>query len=635
MIRKLWLRFLFLYLVVVVLTICVASIYANYRLRSYFVDRLEADLFRTAGTLAILLDVPEKEGSYDQLCRELKERSGYRVTLIDDRGVVLGDSDRESSSMENHLYRPEVQEALESEMGSAIRYSHTLSYPMLYGATLVRSGTSPYFLRLALPLEGVFKQLAAIRRNIIQGSLVAFFAAAPLLIFLSRRMSRRIERVTTFVQAARKGDFSRRLYIGSHDELGILEKELDEVAGELNDQMAGLTYERRRLKTIFEAIQDGIVLLDAQDRILHINPYACEIIGRKEGAAAGTRLMEVLRSDELYGLVRRAREEDKPPAAIEIVFVWNPERTFLARARNLRDAAPGASGACLILLRDVSERKRLERIRADFLSRVSHELRTPLTLIKGLAETLQDEGLEDVEQATRYLSIMEENTDRMVRLVGDLVRLSSIELGRHPIQVEAVPLREWLRKTVQSFEVRAKEKGIVLVADIPEGLPPVMADPDRLTEILFNLLDNALKFTVEGEIRISAEQHNVHEGVEEAPVRGDPGCGDDDRPQFLYVPSGANATGCAVVKVEDTGVGIPAEDLPRVTERFFQGEKKTQGRELGSGLGLAIVKHLVKLMGGQLTIQSEVDRGTTVKVILPVAYEEEGAPEGQSGGLSS
>ena len=628
MIRRLWLRFLLFYLAVVILAICVASLYAQYRLRAYFVDRLEEDLFRTARTLAILLDVRGTERTFDALCRQLKDRSGYRVTLIDDRGIVLGDSDRDSSSMENHLYRPEVREALENGSGSAIRYSHTMSYPMFYGAIRIPSGPSTHFLRLSLPLEGVFAKLAAIRSNIVQGSLLAFFAVLPVLFFISRRMSQRIERVTTFVQAVRQGDFGRRLYIGSSDELGVLEKEVDGVAEALNDQLAELTSQRRRMGTILEAIQDGIIMVDAQDRILFINAYAREIIGREEAPEVGTRLMEVMRSDELYTLVRRVREEERPTTPMEIVFVRNPDRTFLARGWKLLDAAPAASGACLILLRDISERKRLETIRADFLSRVSHELRTPLTLIKGFAETLQEEGFQDSEEANRYLSVIGENTDRLARLVGDLVRLSSIELGRHPIRLEAVHLQDQFRQAVQSFEVRSREKGVVLVSEIPEDIPPVLADQDRVTEILFNLLDNALKFTAQGEIRVRAEYRPGLEKAEEATGGGDSVSRADDRPQFLYVPSGVNSAGWVAVMVEDTGVGIPAEELPRVTERFFQGGRKTQGPERGSGLGLAIVKHLVKLMGGQLSIQSQESRGTRVKVMLPVAPEEGEALEG-------
>jgi signal transduction histidine kinase len=195
--------------------------------------------------------------------------------------------------------------------------------------------------------------------------------------------------------------------------------------------------------------------------------------------------------------------------------------------------------------------------------------------------------------------------------------------------LEAVPLQERVYQAVQSFEVRAKEKGIALTTQIPENIPPVLADPDRLTEVLFNLLDNAMKFTRDGAIRVSVEPRPSFEHAEEAPVRGQLESQDNDRPQFLYVPSGASPVGCVVLMVEDTGLGIPPEELPRVTERFFQGEKKTEDREKGSGLGLAIVKHLVKLMGGQLSIQSQESRGTTVKVMLPMATEEEDASRGE------
>ena len=357
-----------------------------------------------------------------------------------------------------------------------------------------------------------------------------------------------------------------------------------------------------------------------------MNAYAHEIVGGTDPSVVGRRLMEVMRSDELYGLVHSARGEEQPPEPREVIFVRNPERTFLARARNLRDASPGSSGACLVLLRDITERKRLERVRADFLSRVSHELRTPLTLIKGFVETLKDEGFQNPREADRYLSVINENTDRLVRLVGDLVRLSSIELGRVPFRVQAVPLKELVQRTAGSFEVRARDKGLELTLDIPEDLPWVMSDPDRLTEILFNLLDNAIKFTPHGKIRVSASARPPSElhGEEEAR----PGFGKEtgDRPLFLYLPTGAETrAGTVVLSVEDSGIGIPAGDLPRVTERFFQGERKGPGEERGSGLGLAIVKHLAKVMGGRLSIQSQENQGTTVQVILPAAEDEDRA----------
>jgi two-component system phosphate regulon sensor histidine kinase PhoR len=628
MIRKLWIRFLLLYLAVVFLAVCVASLYSHVRLRSFFVSLLEEDLHRTARTLSGLLDLGAGEAALDALCRELKEGSGYRVTLIDPSGRVLGDSDRDASSMENHLYRPEVRDALRKGFGSSIRFSHTMSYPMLYGAFRAGSGGSSYFLRLSVPLHGVSAELSKMRLTILQGTLLAFLATIPVLFLLSRRMSRRVERITTFVQAARKGDLSRRLYVGSPDELGVLEEELDAVAEEMSGRIEGLVSERERLKTLLEAIQDGIILVDAEDRIQFMNAYAREIVGSEAGTPVGRRLMEVVRSDELHGLIRSAREEIQPPEPIEVLLLRDPERPFLARARALRDSVHGASGACLVVLRDVSERKRLEKVRADFLSRVSHELRTPLTLIKGFVETLQDEGFQNPREAQRYLSVIDENTDRLVRLVGDLVRLSSIELGRLPLRVQGVPLKDLVHRAAQSFEVRAKEKGLELALEIPEGLPLVMADPDRLTEILFNLLDNAIKFTPQGRIRVSAALRPADaEPREEAGPTGFLK-GAEGESKFLYVPPATrSAAGFVALEVEDTGFGIPAGELPRVTERFFQGERRGQEKEKGSGLGLAIVKHLVKVMGGRLSIRSREGRGTAVEVTLPAAPEEDDRPE--------
>jgi signal transduction histidine kinase len=209
------------------------------------------------------------------------------------------------------------------------------------------------------------------------------------------------------------------------------------------------------------------------------------------------------------------------------------------------------------------------------------------------------------------------------------VRLSSIELGRLPVRAQAVHLDELIDGAVQSFEVRAREKGLKLTREIPKDLPCVMADPDRLTEILFNLLDNSIKFSEQGEIRVRATSGMEVDQPGEPEVAAEFRTGGDDRPQFLYVPPGGGSpVESVIVRVEDTGMGIPMEELPRVTERFFQGERKSPGKERGSGLGLAIVKHLVKLMGGQLSIQSKEGHGTTAKVILPAASGEDEAKDG-------
>jgi two-component system phosphate regulon sensor histidine kinase PhoR len=595
MIHKLSLRFLLSYFGVVILAICSSSLYAHYRLRSYFVQNLEQDLYRTGHVIAALIGSQPIPENMDTLCIQLKEQSGLRVTFIGVDGTVLGDSDKPSSTMENHLYRPEVQAAIEKGVGSNIHFSYTLGYPMLYGAIRASAQGKPIIIRLSVPLQRVLDDLATVRSSIIQGSLLAFVLAIPVLYLFSSTMSRRVRRLRDFVHAARNGDSSSRLYIGSRDELGQLEKELDEVAESLNRHVQELTIERKRLKTIVEAIQDGIVLLDIQDRIVFINPSAAKILDLAVESSLGQRLLEVVRSKELFDLVQDARKEKPSLEAKEMVLLKDPDKTYLASASGLREPSDGVLMGCLVLLRNITEQKRLDKIRADFVSHVSHGLRTPLTLIKGYIETLQVEGFKNEEQAERFLSIIAENTNGLVQMVNDLLRLSSIELGRLPMRKEPVHLKELIAKTSRAFEARATEQGLMLLSSLPEDLPPVLVDPDRLAEILVNLYDNAIKYTDKGEIRASAE----------------------------YLPPGAGQPGARVsLSISDTGIGIPAREIPRVTERFYRCERQAPQEDRSSGLGLAIVKHLVKLMEGELSITSKEHVGTTVIVNLPVYSED-------------
>ena len=601
--KRLWVRFVLSYLAVVLVAVLVSSLCVHRQLRSHFLKGLENDLYRSARMIGVMLpsEWPATGSSgenQDDLCRKLKAQSGYRCTLVSREGKVLGDSDEASAGMENHLYRPEIRAALEQGQGSSIRFSHTLKETMLYAAVLSPIGPEPVILRLSIPARQVEVDLSAIRSSLLVWSSVGFALTLPLLYLFSRTMSRRIVRLKHFLEAVRRGERSRRLYVGSRDELGELERELDEVAEELSRYVDDLTVERRRRGVILEAIEDGIVLLDDEDRVLFINPAAARIFHVARDSSRGQRLLEVIRSEDLYALVRKARRDVGPTEAGEVVLLTDPDLTFLVTAVAPAEREGSGSIGCLLLLRDISEAKRLDRIRADFVSHVSHELRTPLTLIKGFVETLRDEGVRDPEKAQRYLSIIGENTDRLVRLVEDLLRLSSIELGRIPLRRQPVRIEEIVERASRTLEPRFREKGLALIQSFEEGLPPVAGDPDRLVEILLNLLDNAVKYTQSGEIRVTAE---------------------------VRPPSTGQAGPQVALSVSDTGIGIPARELPRVTERFYRGERGNQKDVRGSGLGLAIVKHLAKAMDGRVLISSKENAGTTVTVVLPAWSEcEEG-----------
>lgn len=606
--NRLWTKFLLSYLAVLLLALGATFVSLDRYLRERLLESLEQDLGRSARMVSTMLSERAAErrleaAPLDDFCRRIREETGYRVTIISAAGDVLGDSDEVSASMENHLYRPEIQEALEKGWGSSVRYSHTVREPLMYGALRAGGGEEGLrVVRLALPVRRVGEQVSTIRTAIFVWGLAGLGLAIPFVYLFSRAQSRRIVRVRDFVRDIRHGSPARRLYVGSGDELGELEAALDEVAREIARSGEDLMVERRRRGLILQALRDGIVLLDEQDRVLFLNAAAAEIFQIDREASRNKRLLEIARSEELYGLVRKARQGGQQETSCELDLVCAPRRAFLASAVVLSEPGSARPAGCLIILRDISEQKRIEKIRADFVAHVSHELKTPLTLIKGFVETLADEGTREPEQVARYLSVIGENTDRLVRLVDALLRLSSIEMGRIPLQRQPVDAREIVEKIVRAFQPRAREKGLELLSSVSEALPPVAADPDRLMEILMNLLDNAVNYTDRGEIRVWAEFRDRTDGRSSRPM--------------------------VALGVSDTGAGISAKDLARVTERFYRAERGRQEEPRGSGLGLAIVKHLVRLMEGELAIESRENEGTTVTVLLPL-WRDEGSTEAE------
>lgn len=595
-------KFLLSYVAILVLALGASSLLLDRYLRGRLLASLEQDLARSGRLVSALLSEGTvqkraEEATLDDFCKRIRAETGYRVTIVSESGWVLGDSDEPSSSLENHLYRPEIQEALEKGWGSRVRYSHTVRDPLLYGALRVTGHGAPFVVRLALPVRRVEGEISAVRMTMAAWGLAGLGLAIPFVYLLSRFQSRRIVRLRDFVRDIRHGRPARRLYVGSGDELGELEAELDEVARTIARSGEDLSVERRRRGMILQALRDGIVLLDHQDRVLFLNASAAGIFQIDRDASRGRRLLEIARSEELYGLVQKARTGAPEEVSCELTLLCAPRRVFLASAVVLSEPGSLLSAGCLLVLRDISEQKRVEKIRADFVAHVSHELKTPLTLIKGFVETLVEEGMKEPEQAARYLAVIGENTDRLVRLVDALLRLSSIEMGRIPVQRQPVDVRATVEKAVRAFLPRAREKGVELVASVAEALPPVAADPDRLTEILVNLLDNAVKYTDRGTVRVWAD---LRVGTDLSSV---------SKPMVA-------------LRVSDTGIGIPARSLSRVTERFYRVERGREDEHRGSGLGLAIVKHLVRLLEGELTLSSEEHQGTTVTVLLPVWHGE-------------
>jgi two-component system, OmpR family, phosphate regulon sensor histidine kinase PhoR len=593
----------------VAFSLSLVGVYVDRQERAALVEqtlsRLEAE------TSLISREVAAARLEGDAWARRTGDRARARVTVIAADGRVLADSDEASARMENHADRPEVMAALRTGSGHAVRFSHTLSRDLVYYAqTIPMPDADRLVLRLAVPMLEVASTFGRFRRDFLVGAAVALVLAAGIAYLWAYRITRPLRRMVEFAQGLSRGEMGHRLSVRRRDELGGLADALNRMAADLRGMLERLEDEGRRIRTIMDSMAEGVLVIDGRGHISLLNPAAETMLGLRRDWALGQTPLEAVRSVEFDDLVKAAAHADGPERA-EIVLAYPRRRMLAGTAVGLRDESGAVTGTVLAL-RDITELKRLEDMRMEFVLNVSHELRTPLTAIRGYAETLLESDLGTSREARRFVEIIHRHADRMGRLLSDLLDLSNIELERAPLHLRPAPLADATRQAVASLAPQAERKGIRLDVVMAEDLPPVLADRDRLAQILVNLIDNAVKYTPEGgKVTVRGEV-----------VPGAGGMGPGGRgSEAERTPDPRPPTPGPMVKVviEDTGIGIPEKDLPRITERFYRVDK-ARSRELGgTGLGLAIVKHLVQAHNGSLRIESALGRGTTVHVMLPSA----------------
>jgi two-component system phosphate regulon sensor histidine kinase PhoR len=514
--------------------------------------------------------------------------------------------------MDNHATRPEVLQALAKGSGQAVRFSRTVDRDLVYFAQVVpQPDRDRLILRLAIPVGEIIHSFSRFRRDFLGVALVSLAAAAGIALLWARRITQPLRQMAGFAQAVARGELGHRLPVRSRDELGDLAEALNSMTSDLQETLQRLEAEGRRIRTIMESMAEGLLVIDARGRISLVNPAAEAMLGLKRDAALGQTPLEAVRSYELDELFKAAAQGVGTISA-EVALPYPRRRVLAGTAAAIRDAGGAYQGAVLAL-RDVTQLKRLEEARMEFVVNVSHELRTPLTAIRGYAETLLEDGLEDRQEARRFLEIIHRHAERLGRLLNDLLDLSNIELEKAPLSIRPVGVTDATRQALAMLTPQAERKAVRLATEVPDGLPPVLADRDRLVQILVNIIDNAVKYTPEGgSVTVTARQVTGGHGE-----TGNRRTGEASAP-MLQFPSPIRYEGQFVeIAVEDTGIGIPAKDLPRITERFYRVDK-ARSRDLGgTGLGLAIVKHLVQAHHGTLAIESEPGKGTRVRISLP------------------
>ena len=534
----------------------------------------------------LLPSEPDLAAGADALADRLGRDLGLRVTIIDASGKVLGDTDLDGEallSVENHADRPEVIEAMRAGTGRAVRYSRTLTENMLYVASRIDpDDPSRGIVRLAVPLTDVKKAQEEIRGPILVAALLSVVLAAGIGWVVARGPARRLEAMARAASDFAGGRTAVRAEAGGDDEVAVLARSLNRMADELQERLVLLERERSQLRTVLEGMVEGVVLTDPTGRILLAND-AFRRIFNAQLPVEGRRPLETARVPALQEAIESALEADEPVTR-EIALGGAQDKVIQASLASIRES--GETVGAVAVFHDVSELKRLERVRREFVANVSHELRTPLTAIKGYAETLRDGGLRDPETAAEFVRVIHRHAERLRALIEDLLDLAAVEQGEARIDLAPVALRDVATQAEAVARPAAAGKRHTLTLDVPGDLPRVLADRDRLGQVLINLLDNAVKFTPEGgRIEVSA------------------------RP----------SSGRVVLSVKDNGVGIPPEDIGRIFERFYRVGRSRDRREGGTGLGLAIAKHLTQAMGGTIEVESSTGSGTTFRVSLPAA----------------
>jgi two-component system phosphate regulon sensor histidine kinase PhoR len=582
-------RLFFTSLATAALTLLIATVLASWSVRRTTEERIERSLVSEARLAAETLShrqaaaASELDAEADALGRLI----GARITFVAPDGAVVGDSELDAEqikTVENHGTRPEILQARRDGLGIARRYSVTLRTDMLYAAVPVHNAALPMLseVRVAVPLTDVAQQLAAVRRSALIAFAVGLVAALAVSWATSLLLSRRVSAIAAVAERYAAGDWSRPARDYGADEIGTVARVLDGSAREIGRRATDLASDRARMEAILSGMIEGVLVVNDHGRVQLVNDAARRML-QLQGAGENRHYVEIVRQPDIAAQIGSALR-GSATEGLELTLPRSPELVIMARSAPV--TSPGVAGAVLVM-HDITDLRRADRIRRDFVANVSHELRTPLTAVRGYVEALLDGGAEPAD-VRRFLEIIGRHTLRMERLVRDLLRLARLDAGQEPLEHVACPVESLFEGVESELAPVLDGRQQVVEHSINRDAETVMGDPAQLHDALRNLLENATNYAPEGSrIVMASERHG-------------------DRIRLI---------------VSDSGPGIPEADLPRVFERFYRVDKsRTRGTRDpgGTGLGLAIVKHLIELHGGRAMVANRPEGGAVFTLELPL-----------------
>jgi two-component system phosphate regulon sensor histidine kinase PhoR len=575
------------FLLVTILSVAAVSWYASGSLRHFYYEQTEADLLARGRILSrqiVELLQPLDPDALDALCKDTGRASGTRITVLSESGQVIGDSDRDPKRMENHAGRPEVISAFSGRVGSAIRFSDTLHKKMMYVAVPIMGDRSvSAILRTSISVSSIDRDVRSLQMRIALAGVLIAAVVAGISLYISRMLSRPLVEMKKGAVEFAGGNLRHRLPSPPSRELSELTEALNRMAAQLDERIRTIVRQRNELETVLTSMDEGVIAIDTGERILNMNRAAFDIFRLNAGDIKGKMIQEVVRNNELLQSIIQALSGG---TAVEkdITLYQNRERILNVHTLPLKGADQEPIGI-LTVLKDVTQIRRLETMRRDFVANVSHEIKTPLTAIKGYVETLRSGAVDNSEESKRFLGIIEKHVDRLSSIIDDLLKLSKIEMEdeNRKFALEEHPLKGILLSAIQVCQSKADAKNIRISLQCEDGLR-ANVDPHLIEQAAVNLLDNAIKYS-------------DREGSVQVEVRSD--------------------TSEILIGFKDRGIGIAREHLPRLFERFYRVDKARSRKAGGTGLGLSIVKHIAHAHGGAVTVESTPGKGSTFSLHLP------------------
>ncbi|MGU3981112.1 two-component system histidine kinase PnpS [Listeria monocytogenes] len=587
--KKLWLKIGLSFFILFFVVMVIVGVFSGELMKSTYLNMKENQLEDDAKILLQTtnmenLDLDKDAATIQKSLDPLGEDIDARITVIDSKGDVVADTKKDPEKLDNHMNRPEVTDILKKgeSVGISIRESDSLGYSMLYVAVPVKhQGKTDGVLRISISLESVDAAVAKLWGNLALIFGIALVIIAAISVFIARKITRPVREIIEVSTDLANHKYDSRIHGKISGELQDLYISVNTLAESLETQMFEIKQNEQRLNAIVQNLVSGVMLINVDKQVIMTNRTMYQILGETE--ITGKPFYEVIKSFALSQLIE-ATFETKTIQQKEIILYF-PREMILDASVSPILGENGEITGIILLLHDITQIRHLENVRSEFVTNVSHELKTPVTALKGFAETLLDGAMYDEVLLKKFLTIIKEESDRLHRLIMDILALSRIEQNPVAENVELVDIDEVIEQSARTIFEMATEKNIrVTIPEKTSASVMIETDRDKLQQIIINLLSNAINYTpVDGKVEVKLIE-------QEAEV---------------------------IIEVTDNGIGIPAKDIDRVFERFYRVDKARSRHSGGTGLGLSIVKHLVENCGGRIEVESQEEVGSTFRVTLP------------------